>query len=68
MPRRTAESIPRPLAIRIIALGCAKNLVDAEVMCGMLAANGLALTTAPEDADVTLVNTCGFIQSARDEA
>ncbi|MFA6930265.1 MAG: 30S ribosomal protein S12 methylthiotransferase RimO, partial [Lentisphaeria bacterium] len=49
-------------------LGCAKNLVDAEVMCGSLAANGILLTTDPEQANLILVNTCSFIQDARTEA
>ncbi|MBR4124751.1 MAG: hypothetical protein IKR13_00980, partial [Victivallales bacterium] len=69
MPRRPfPQNIETPLAVRVVALGCAKNLVDAEVMCGTLAANGLCLTTEPEAADLTVINTCGFIQSARDEA
>ena len=69
MPRRPSpQNIETPLAVRVVALGCAKNLVDAEVMCGTLAANGLCLTTEPEAADLTVINTCGFIQSARDEA
>ena len=69
MPRKTnAPFSEMPLVVRLVALGCAKNLVDAEVMCGALAANGICLTTDPEAADVTVINTCGFIQSARDEA
>lgn len=57
-----------PVIACITSLGCAKNLVDAEVMCGTMAANGIVLANDPEDADVYIVNTCGFIQSARDEA
>lgn len=57
-----------PLVVHVVALGCAKNLVDAEVMCGTMAANGIYLTDDPEEAHVILINTCGFIQSARDEA
>lgn len=72
MPRRTSApssaDSKTPLVVRVIALGCAKNLVDAEVMCGSLAANGICLTKEPEAADLTIINTCGFIQSARDEA
>ena len=63
-----ASSPPRPYVVRLISLGCAKNLVDSEVMCGCLATHGICLTTDPEAADLTLINTCGFIQSARDEA
>ena len=56
------------IVVQTISLGCAKNLVDAEVMCGTLATSGILLTDDPELADVLLINTCGFIQSARDEA
>lgn len=64
----TTMSDSSPLAVRVITLGCAKNLVDAEVMCGSLAVNGFVLTTDPELADITLVNTCSFISDARKEA
>lgn len=57
-----------PIVVQMITLGCAKNLVDAEVMCGTLAANGILLTTDPEEADLILINTCSFIQDARKEA
>ena len=57
-----------PVVVNITSLGCAKNLVDAEVMCGMMAVNGIFLTDDPDCSNVTLINTCGFIQSARDEA
>lgn len=63
-----AEFSEEPLVAFIVSLGCAKNLVDAEVICGTLAANGIYLTDDPEDAHVIIINTCGFIQSARDEA
>lgn len=56
------------LAVHVISLGCAKNLVDTEVMCGGLVTNGFCLAEAPEDADVVLVNTCAFIRDAREEA
>ncbi|NMA43586.1 MAG: 30S ribosomal protein S12 methylthiotransferase RimO [Oligosphaeraceae bacterium] len=57
-----------PLTVWVITLGCAKNLVDAEVMCGTLAVNGFILTIDPDLADITLVNTCSFIRDAREEA
>lgn len=57
-----------PIVVCVASLGCAKNLVDTEVMCGIMAANGIYLTDDPDEADVYLINTCGFIQSARDEA
>src|SRR5262245_1682737 len=54
--------------IALINLGCPKNLVDAEVMCGHLAASGYQLTTDPAGADVVVVNTCGFLQASAQEA
>jgi ribosomal protein S12 methylthiotransferase len=52
----------------MISLGCAKNLVDAEVMLGHLLAHGVSLTSDIEDADVVVVNTCGFIEDAKRES
>jgi ribosomal protein S12 methylthiotransferase len=52
----------------LINLGCAKNLVDSEVMLGYLRGAGYGFVRSPEDADVVVVNTCGFIRPARDEA
>ncbi|MCU0243219.1 MAG: 30S ribosomal protein S12 methylthiotransferase RimO [Acidobacteria bacterium] len=55
-------------SVALVSLGCAKNLVDSEVMLGSLKAAGYALTGRAEDADVVVVNTCGFIGPAREEA
>lgn len=55
-------------AVYLISLGCPKNLVDSEVICGSLATHGFALTDSPRDADAILINTCGFIEAAREEA
>ena len=52
----------------IVSLGCAKNLVDTEVMCGALVANGCLLAEKESDANVMLINTCSFILDARKEA
>jgi len=52
----------------VVSLGCAKNLVDTEVMCGQLATAGFVLTNQPEAADVMLVNTCSFVADARAES
>ncbi|MGW8193063.1 MAG: 30S ribosomal protein S12 methylthiotransferase RimO [Desulforhopalus sp.] len=52
----------------LISLGCAKNLVDSEVVLGAMLADGWKLTDKVRDADVLLVNTCGFIQPAVEEA
>jgi len=52
----------------MISLGCAKNLVDAEVMLGSLMAEGLEITNEPTEADALIVNTCSFISSAQEES
>jgi ribosomal protein S12 methylthiotransferase len=57
-----------PGTIALISLGCAKNLVDSEVMLGVLKKAGYTLTGRAQDADVVIVNTCGFIGPARAEA
>ncbi len=49
-------------------MGCAKNLVDSEVMLGYLANTGYSFVSQPEDADIIIINTCGFIQPAKNEA
>jgi ribosomal protein S12 methylthiotransferase len=54
--------------IALVSLGCAKNLVDSEVMLGVLRRAGHRLGAPPEEADVLIINTCGFIQPARVEA
>jgi len=52
----------------MISLGCAKNLVDAEIMLGSILAQGLSVTSDPADADLLIVNTCAFIDSAKEES
>ncbi len=54
--------------IALISLGCAKNLVDSEVMLGYLADNKYSFVSKPEKADIIIINTCGFIQPAKKEA
>src|SRR6266436_2015873 len=54
--------------IGFISLGCPKNLVDSEVMMGQLQQNGYQITANAEDADTVVVNTCGFIDSAKKES
>ncbi len=56
------------LKVGIISLGCAKNLVDTEVMLGILQRRGLKITPNPADADILIVNTCAFITSAKEES
>src|SRR5213594_2598943 len=54
--------------VGFVSLGCPKNLVDSEVMLGMLARQGYSITPHKEDADVIVVNTCGFIDTAKRES
>src|SRR5881398_2254611 len=54
--------------VGMISLGCAKNLVDAEIMLGSVLARGMEITSAADDADVLVVNTCAFIDSAKEES
>ncbi len=56
------------LTVGLVSLGCSKNLVDTQVMCGVLLTEGIELAPTPDEADAVLINTCAFIQSARDEA
>ena len=57
-----------PKKIGFVSLGCPKNLVDSEVMMGMLASAGAEITPRAEDADVIVVNTCSFIDVAKQES
>ncbi|HEY5792202.1 MAG TPA: 30S ribosomal protein S12 methylthiotransferase RimO [Chthoniobacterales bacterium] len=61
-------SIAPPRKVGMISLGCAKNLVDAEIMLGDAAMRGFEITSDPNEADVLVVNTCGFIDSAKQES
>ncbi len=54
--------------VGFVSLGCPKNLVDSEVMMGLLHRAGAEITTSAEDADVIVVNTCSFIDSAKQES
>jgi len=65
MKEKTTE---RPLRVGMISLGCAKNLVDAEIMLGTLLKDGVEITNNAEEADVVIVNTCSFIDSAQEES
>ena len=61
------HSVPtnRPQKVGFVSLGCPKNLVDSEVMMGLLARSGAEFTRRAEDADIIVVNTCSFIESAQ---
>src|ERR1035437_457372 len=67
---RMVSKLPPPTAptVGFISLGCPKNLVDSEVMMGLLDRAGARLTAHPEDADILVVNTCSFIDTAKQES
>src|SRR6266403_1299631 len=65
MTERTKET---PLRGGLISLGCAKNLADAEIMLGTLLKDGIEITNDATQADVVIVNTCSFIDSAQEES
>lgn len=54
--------------VSVVTLGCEKNLVDSEIMSGLVHARGYTLVEKPEDATVVIVNTCGFIDAAKEES
>jgi len=56
------------IKVSLISLGCAKNLVDSEIMVGHLHQAGMAVIPEAEKADVVIVNTCSFIDSAQEES
>lgn len=56
------------MKVGVISLGCAKNQVDTEHMLGILAAAGYTFVAEPEEADILIVNTCGFIVPAKEES
>ena len=58
----------KPIKVGMVSLGCPKNQVDAEMMLHKLKEAGFQLETEPGLADVVIINTCGFIQSAKEEA
>lgn len=65
--REKSVSADRP-KVGFVSLGCPKNLVDSEVMMGLLDRAGAAMTTRPEDAEILVVNTCSFIDAAKQES
>lgn len=67
-PTDATESSDRRGNYAVISLGCPKNLVDTEQMLGRLDQDGYQMVANVEDADMVLVNTCGFIDSARQES
>ncbi|MCA1657956.1 MAG: 30S ribosomal protein S12 methylthiotransferase RimO [Verrucomicrobiaceae bacterium] len=64
-PPLQAKAAPK---VGMISLGCAKNLVDAEIMLGSVLQHGMEITSSADEADVLVVNTCAFIDSAKEES
>lgn len=56
------------MKLGMVSLGCPKNLVDSEVMLGIIRENNFTVTNDPAEADIIIVNTCGFIESAKEES
>jgi ribosomal protein S12 methylthiotransferase len=68
IPTSQTTRSSRPTKVGMISLGCAKNLVDAEIMLGSVLERGFEITSRVDDADVLVVNTCAFIDSAKEES
>lgn len=66
--KSTEATNAEPIRVGLISLGCAKNLVDAEIMLGSLLKDGIQITNEATEADVVIVNTCSFIESAQQES
>lgn len=58
----------KKIKVGLISLGCAKNLVDSEIILGNLISSGMEITSDPKAADVLIINTCSFINSAKEES
>ena len=56
------------IKVNLLSLGCPKNLVDSENMLGLLEENGYQIVAEPDEAEIIIVNTCGFIESAKEES
>jgi len=69
MNRHVPDDPPfHPLKVGLISLGCAKNLVDAEIMLGTLLREGCTITSDTDESDAVIVNTCSFIADAQEES
>ena len=64
----SAPAVHKPVKVGFVSLGCPKNLVDSEVMMGLVAGTGAQLTPRAEEADIIVVNTCAFIDTAKQES
>src|SRR5229473_2838046 len=68
LPSEASRAVAKPVKVGFESLGCPKNLVDSEVMMGILQSGGAEITAHAEDADVIVVNTCSFIDTAKQES
>src|SRR6267154_400161 len=68
LPSEESIAKPKPVKVGFVSLGCPKNLVDSEVMMGLLQSGGAQITAHAEDADIIVVNTCSFIDTAKQES
>jgi ribosomal protein S12 methylthiotransferase len=67
-PTRLPLQTTTPIRVGMISLGCAKNLVDAEIMLGSVLERGMQITSSADEADVLVINTCAFIDAAKEES
>jgi tRNA A37 methylthiotransferase MiaB len=67
-PTALKKTTTRPRRVGLISLGCAKNLVDAEIMLGSLLKEGIEIVNDASQADAVIVNTCSFIDAAQEES
>lgn len=56
------------MKVGFVSLGCSKNLIDTEMMIGVFKNNGFTIVNNPQTADIIVINTCGFIEPAKEEA
>jgi ribosomal protein S12 methylthiotransferase len=67
-PKASGGARSLPTTVGFVNLGCSKNQVDSEIMLGALAHDGFRLTGDPQQAEVVIINTCGFIEEAKQES
>ena len=56
------------MKVGFVSLGCSKNLIDTEIVIGHFKSHNYEIVSDPEKADIIIINTCGFIESAKEEA
>jgi len=63
-----AKKRQKAITVSFVALGCPKNIIDSEKMLAAIAQSGLLIVSESDNADVVVINTCGFIEPAKAEA